>query len=337
MTTILLRRWFLVCLALVLTAGLAWPGLLGPAAAAVPQRAVVAVVLFFMALPLNAGAMFEAMRKPKAVLLAVAINFAVLPLAAWPVSWLLPLDLGGGLMIAASVPCTLASAAAWTRRAGGNDTVALLVMMATNVACFLVTPFWLWLTTGAETSVGDGPWSMIQRLAEIVVLPILLAQLVRLPTPVGRWATARKVPLGVLAQSGILLIVFVGAVQSGAYLRSAGAEQIGWTGWAGMLLAVAGIHLAMLWLGYYAARWLGMPREDQIAVAFSGSQKTLMVGIDLATGYYSPLAMLPMVAFHCTQLLTDTVVADRMRAASGQSVASRVSLAVAGDDSSAGS
>ena len=54
---------------------------------------------------------------------------------------------------------------------------------------------------------------------------------------------------------------------------------------------------------------------DAIAVAFSGSQKTLMVGayIALAVG---PLAILPMVAYHAAQLIVDTLVADWWRARS---------------------
>ena len=54
-----------------------------------------------------------------------------------------------------------------------------------------------------------------------------------------------------------------------------------------------------------ASRW-----PDSIAVAFAGSQKTLMVGayVALAVG---PLAILPMVAYHAVQLFVDTLIADR--------------------------
>ena len=51
------------------------------------------------------------------------------------------------MIVAATAPCTLASAAVWTRRAGGNDAVAILVTFITNATCFLVTPFWLILMT----------------------------------------------------------------------------------------------------------------------------------------------------------------------------------------------
>ena len=52
------------------------------------------------------------------------------------------------LVIAAAVPSTVASAAVWTRRAGGNEIVALIVTVVTNSLCFLVTPLWVLLATG---------------------------------------------------------------------------------------------------------------------------------------------------------------------------------------------
>ena len=87
--------------------------------------------------------------------------------------------------------------------------------------------------------------------------------------------------------------------------------------WIAMLLAVAGIHLAMLYAGLALSRLLAIPREDRIAVAFSGSQKTLMVGLHIALGppFNNGLAMLPLVAYHVCQLLLDTVVANRLKAA----------------------
>ncbi len=45
-------------------------------------------------------------------------EWGILPFAAWGLSFLLPSELGGGLIVASVVPSTLASAAVWTRRPG---------------------------------------------------------------------------------------------------------------------------------------------------------------------------------------------------------------------------
>src|SRR5690606_12263441 len=102
---------------------------------------------------------------------------------------------------------------------------------------------------------------------------------------------------------------FVGTVRSGVYLRSDDVT-LDWHHWPTMLLAVVGVPLASLFSGLRLARWLGLSWGDQIAVAFSGSQKTLMIGIAIANDYFAPVAMLPMLAYHVTQLLIDTVIAD---------------------------
>jgi sodium/bile acid cotransporter 7 len=314
MLNLLRRYWFLVGLVLVLAAGFLRPHELSHIGRVEFQSSVVAAVLFLMALPLDATAMVRALSRPKAVLLAVGINFGLLPLAAWGVSSTLRPDLALGLLIVASIPTTQASCAVWTRRAGGNDAVAVMVTVVTNVFCFLFTPFWLTTMTGADVSANIQPLKMMLDLCLVVVLPMVVAQLVRLYGPLAHWATQHKTPLGVLAQSGLLAMVFIGAVQAGLKLASRTAP-IGPVDTAAMLLAVCGVHLLMLGCGFWLGRLLGVRWEDRIAVAFSGSQKTLMIGLHLALSpaFNNGLAMLPMVAYHVCQLLLDALIAERLR------------------------
>ena len=107
------------------------------------RNAIVATVLFLMALPLLIDAVWRVVRRPGAACLSSFLN---MPLIAWGLSNLLTGDLSVGLVLAAVVPSTMASASVWTRRAGGNDAVALVVTVVTvvtNGICFVVTPCWL--------------------------------------------------------------------------------------------------------------------------------------------------------------------------------------------------
>jgi len=79
-----------------------------------------------------------------------------------------------------------------------------------------------------------------------------------------------------------------------------------------MIVGVTVVHVTLLVLGMVAGRRLRMAREDAIAVAFAGSQKTLMVGAFLALSV-GPLAILPMVTYHAVQLFVDTLIADWLR------------------------
>lgn len=317
-----LKRWFLVALVSVLAIGFSSAQQLADAADAVPKNLIVGSVLFMMAVSLDATAIWSALRHPAAVLLAIAINFLFLPLAAWLISgWVRP-DLAIGMLVVGAVPSTLTAAAVWTRRAGGNDAVALLVTVSTNLSCFVVTPLWLWTTTGASAQLPLD--RMISRLAVLVLLPTTMAQVIRLYRPLGAWAIEKKPLLGVLAQCGILSIVMVGAINAGLDLGRSDSI-IGLQGWGGMLLGVVGLHLTMLVVGHAAAQSLGISREDRIAVGFSGSQKTLMIGLLVAL-QFGGLAMLPMIAYHVCQLLTDTLIADWLRRRGEQLAASATAV-----------
>lgn len=308
------QRWFLLVLAAVLYAGIVhWQTLEPVANAKLLRKGVVAVVLFLMAFPLQAGAMWRAMRRPGAPLLGIAMNYGAVPLTAWAVSWGLRADTGAGLLVAATIPCTLASAAVWTRRAGGNDAAAILVTIFTNATCFVVTPLWLATMLGAragkiEIDVTD----MMAELGSLVVLPMVVAQLLRLVRPLGAWATRHTSSLSVVAQCGILTMVFIGAISTGRYLeQQPPSEAFSLWDWTAMIASVLGVHLAMLWGGYYLAGGLRLGREDQIAVGIAGSQKTLMVGLQIAMEL--GILILPMIVYHVGQLILDTVIVDRWR------------------------
>lgn len=311
MKTFLVQRWFLILLVALLAVGIIFSQLLEPLSTWKWLRdGVVAAVMFCMAAPLDAHTMWRAMRKPGPPLLAIAINYGVLPVVAWVVAPLLGGDLGTGLLVAAATPCTLASASVWTRRAGGNDAISTLVTILTNAICFFMTPLWLLILTGRRVEIENPDLSfarMTMRLGLLVVLPILLAQVLRSSRLMAEIATRRSKQFAVLAQCGILAMIFLGAIHTGLKLKEQ-TNSVSIFGLAGMLVAVLAIHVAMFWFGVVTAKWLGFSHEDQIAVGFSGSQKTLTVGLLMAITLKT--SILPMVAYHVLQLFVDTLIAD---------------------------
>ena len=70
------------------------------------------------------------------------------------------------------------------------------------------------------------------------------------------------------------------------------------------------LHVLVLQLGKWLAKTLKMSHPEQIAVAISGSQKTLMVGLSIAVSLH--ITILPLLAFHSLQLVIDTVIAGRL-------------------------
>ena len=314
------QRWFLIALTILFVVGLFgashlkiladWKWL---------RQTNLFVVMFITALPLEARTIWQTMKRPLAPAIALTMTYGLLPLIAWAASNLISdASLSGGLLVASVTPCTVASAAVWTRRAGGNDSVAILSTVLTNLACFIVPPLWLaaMLHGTAASSALDAGKLMLE-LGLLVVLPMVLAQLARLHGLVADFATRRKQGLSTLAQCGILLMVLFGAINSGLKMHGSGGAlttaQFASQGvqFALMVALVLSIHTGVFFTGFILTQRLGLPRADAIGVGFSGSQKTLMVGLEIAIA--SQLSILPMITFHAGQLFIDTLIADRLR------------------------
>jgi len=312
------QSWFLIALLAVLAIG-SWQSenLLWLTKLSTLRNSVVVCVIFIMALGVPLADILKQVAKPLPTLLASAINMIFLPLAAWSVGPLLPQELAGGLIVASAIPCTLASAAVWTRRAGGDDTIAMLVMLITNVTCFVVTPLWLSLLLGRVVQLNT--FKLISDLFMLVLLPSVFAQVLRQRSAsIAQFANRHKLTLSTFAQAGILFMVLLGAIQlnlpridtTADAPVSAGTETSIWQGiniipTAFIACALHGIALA---LGWYTAVGLRLSRRETIGVAISGSQKTLMVGLQLCLD--CGVSILPMVMYHIGQLLMDTFLAD---------------------------
>lgn len=311
MLSFLRHRWFLLTLIAVLILGIAWPRGMRPLTDLLSGDAILAITTFLMALPLKTGILWTSVRRPGPAWLATLLNSGAAPPLGWIASRVLPDELAAGVIVATVVPSTLASAAVMTRRAGGNDAVCFLVTMITSLTCFLVVPAWLALLVGVRADVDFA--AIVWKLFLLVVIPIIVAQILRQWPPLGRRATEHKIALGVVAQVGVLLMVLVGAVDCG--MRLAALERGSSVTFGNVLLmiaAVAAVHGVLVAMGFGLSRSLSISYDDSIGVAFSGSQKTLMVGVFLATAV-APLAILPMVAYHAAQLIIDTLVADWLR------------------------
>jgi sodium/bile acid cotransporter 7 len=307
--SILERHWFLLLLGLVLAVGMGgapWlEGLLE-----LPRSWVVAVVMFVTALPMSFTQLTRAARSGYAVGLALVLSMVVAPLIAWPLGRLLPEPLAMGLLIAASVPCTQASAAVWTRRGGGNDAIALFVTLVTHFACFLILPGWIWLLSDASVTVDAREISEV--IVVLVLVPVTAAQVMRRSTAVLELAAKYRVVLSVVAQLGILVMVFFSAISAGVMLREIDPAELGPLVWVGLGVLTLALHLILFAMGWFGSRMLGAPWGDQLAVAISGSQKTLMIGLEVAL-MFGGLAALPIITYHVLQLIADTMLVDRLK------------------------
>jgi sodium/bile acid cotransporter 7 len=121
--------------------------------------------------------------------------------------------------------------------------------------------------------------------------------------------------VGLVDRSSILLMVygaFSEAVVRGIW-REVSVLQIA------LLIAVCAVLLALvLAITAFGARRLGFDKEDEIAVVFCGSKKSLISGVPMAGILFPPasvgLVVLPLMLFHQIQLMACAVIAQRYAA-----------------------
>ncbi len=318
MTHFLRRHWFLAALLVLIPGGLGLGLEFGEQVTGFGKfanpRWITAAALFLMSFTLDSSQLRRSLASPGPVVLATLVNFALIPLLALIIAPLqLTRDFQYGLLIAASAPCTMAAASVWTRQAGGNDAVSLLVTLVTNSVCVVVTPFWIRMGTGADVELGFD--QMSSRLLMAVLIPGLVGQLLRLSKPMREFAVAHKPQISVVAMACILVLVLASASECGLQLGTGGAVPdlqaivLVW-------ISCIALHLIAMQVALLIAKAMGISDFDRPAVAFASSQKTLPIGVmlsrELAAAANVPFAVFPMLMFHASQLIIDTAIASRM-------------------------
>ncbi len=315
------KRWFLTCLIVVIPLGLMigfeipreWVESFSTNVMGRVSRCIVAFVLFLMSVTLDIRKLTAAIKAPAPVVWACLVNFAALPLIAIPLAkYQLSPDFSAGLIITACVPSTMASASVWTRKANGNDAVSLLCTILTNGLCFLVTPFWLSLALGDGATLDTV--KMIERLFYTALIPIALGQLTRVMTRAKKLADNRKTVFGSIAQICILSLIFWASVKGGGQLQGSNSSEMTTVPvllvWSSCIV----LHGAGLVLAFFGGKVFKFKREEIAATVFSGSQKTLPIGIYIATDLLAnrnlPFAAFPILMFHASQLILDTILID---------------------------
>jgi len=243
-------------------------------------------------------------------------TFVLFPLIGWLLTsalrfWM-PGVLGGdllfGLLFVSLLPSTVQSSIAFTSIARGNVPAALCSASISNLAGMILTPALVVLllsSHGASFSVES-----LRSIALQLLLPFVCGQAVR--PLIGAWLLDHKRLTTIVDRGSILLIVYaafsegmVAGVWSQIDAKSLGAvvalDLI-------MLAAVLGATM-------FASRRLGFSKEDEIAIVFCGSKKSMATGIPMANilfaGRSLGLIVLPLMLFHQAQLFACALLAQR--------------------------
>lgn len=313
MPSFLAKHWFLIALALGLGATLLKPEAMRHATEYWEPNVAVALALFLIAWTMPTGSLLAEIRQPWAAAWAVVLSYSVVPISATLLG-LLAADANVriGLILVASVPCTLSSAVLWTRLAGGNEATALLTVMGTTFTSWFLTTAWLYWLAGAEVELDI--LDMMAKLVVTLILPVIAGQALRLLPICVRLADRHRLAFGVVTQLLTLGIVLKAGVSVGEKLHAETTAAFPAIFLWSIALAVI-LHLLALASGMITGRWLGFERGRRIAIAFAASQKTLPVSLMLYEQYFKrefPYAVMPVLFYHVGQLLLDTLIARKL-------------------------
>ncbi len=289
----------------------------GPVAAAFDAVTTVSIgLLFFMqGARLSREAVVAGLTHWRLHLLIFACTFVMFPLLGLALRPALqPLvthELYVGLLFLCTLPATMQSAIAFTSMARGNVPAAVCSASGSSLIGIVVTPVLAGVLLSLQSGVAS--FDAIRAIVLQLLVPFVAGQVAR--RWIGGWVARHEALLSATDRSSILLVVYTAfseAVVDGIWQKMPLDAILALLLACAVLLALALTYTTLL------ARWLGFSREDEIAIVFCGSKKSLATGVPMARVLFATqavgAAVLPLMVFHQMQLMVCAVLAQRYAA-----------------------
>lgn len=245
------------------------------------------------------------------ILTSTFVLFPLLGLGAGMIpDSVLPSALYTGLLFLCVLPSTVQSSIAFTSMAGGNVPAAICAASASNIFGMFLTPLLVGLlfTAGAH---GDGFRldAFLQIFLQLLA-PFIAGQI--LQPWIGDVIRARKTLLMPVDRGSILMVVYLAfsqAVTEGLWHIFSISDLAVVFGLDILLLAI------VLMVTMFGSRLLGFSKEDEIAITFCGSKKSLASGVPMANVIFAGQSIgsiiLPLMLLHQIQLMACAVIAQK--------------------------
>lgn len=313
----LLKRWGIdpYLLALLLTVALAVVLPARGAAAPVTRVAVtlaVGLLFFLYGARLSTAAVVKGMANWRLQALVLACTYLFFPLVGIGLvaalhPWL-PNELALGLLFVCVLPSTVQSSIAFTAIARGSVPAALCSASLSNLIGVVVTPLLVGLLLHSHGPGFDARG--IEDIALQLLLPFGLGQLAR--PFIGGWLARHARLTGYVDRGSILLVVYAAfgeSVVSGLW------SHMDPLGLALVLLLDLVLLAIVLVATTLVSRLLGFSKEDEIAIVFCGSKKSLASGVPMANILFPAASVgaivVPLMLFHQAQLFVCAALAQR--------------------------
>lgn len=259
---------------------------------------LLGVVMFGMGMTLTFQDFKRVLQRPWEVLLGVAAQFLIMPLAAWFLVWLfaLPPELAIGVVLVGTCPGGTASNVI-SYLARGDVALSVSMTMATTLLAPVVTPTLTWLLAGSWIEVSFT--AMMISIAQMVLLPLLLG----LTAHHFFERTVERILPVMPVVSVVTIVLLVGVVVA------LGAESLLDVGL--LMAAIVVLHNAFgLVLGYGMARLFRLDSKKARTVSIEVGMQNSGMAASLAVLYFSPAAAIPGAIFSVWHNISGSIVAN---------------------------
>jgi solute carrier family 10 (sodium/bile acid cotransporter), member 7 len=278
-------------------------------------KAAIALLFFLQGVRLQRSSLIAGLTHWRLQLLTFACTFVLFPVLGLALHasfrGLLDDSLWLGVLYLCALPSTIQSSIAFTAIARGNVAAAMCAATASNLIGIVLSPLLVAALLNLKTNgAAVSPLAQIQAIVLQLLVPFVAGQIAsRWLRP---WALRNAKLLMVSDRSSIIFVVytaFSAAVLTGVWSDMSGSDI------ARILLISAFLLAVALVASRLASRAAGFSIEDEIAVVFCGSKKSLVTGVPLANILFPApmvgIVILPILVFHQIQLIVCAELARR--------------------------
>jgi solute carrier family 10 (sodium/bile acid cotransporter), member 7 len=305
------KQWFFVGIALMVALAFFFPDLGSLIKKYKILNGGIFIAFLITGLSLDTRTVFEQLRNLRVLVASLVSSLVLIPVITFFLANLAfsnSPDLVIGSVIIAVAPVTVASGTVMTAVALGNVPLSLFICVLSNFVALLTIPFLLKILLQFGQTIDLPVYSILNSLILTVLAPTVLGQLLR-PRLKDAIFPYKKV-FSIFSQCVVLLIIFNAVSASISEIVRSGMVIFSVFGF------MIGLRILILAMNYAISRVIGLDQASTSAFTIHTSQKTLTVSYLVWAGYFAvdfPMAMIPPIAFHLTQMFMDTILAHHFR------------------------